>query len=47
MYPFDFKKNTSCLCIEDITSNNWQLVENYDGTVSLYDTNLSNISSTI
>jgi hypothetical protein len=47
MYPFDFKKNTSCLGIEDITSNNWQLVENYDGTVSLYDTNLSNISSTI
>ncbi len=47
MYPFDFKKNTSCLGIEDITNNNWQLVENYDGTVSLYDTNLSNISSTI
>lgn len=47
MYPFDFKKNTSCLDIEEITNNNWQLVENYDGTVSLYDANLTNISSTI
>lgn len=47
MYPFDFKKNTSCLGIEDITNNNWQLIENYDGTVSLYDANLSNISSII
>jgi cell division protein FtsB len=47
MYPFDFKKNTSCIDGEQIINNNWQLVENYDGTVSLYDANLTNISSTI
>jgi len=37
----------SCLSIDQINSSNWQIVENYDGTVSLFDVWLTNISSII
>jgi hypothetical protein len=48
MYKLQLRKHTnSCLDIEQIINNNWQIVENYDGTVSLFDDVLSNISSII
>ena len=48
MYKLQLRKRIdSCLDIEQIINNNWQIVENYDGTVSLFDNVLSNISSII
>ncbi len=48
MYKLQLRKYTnSCLDIEQIINNNWQLVENYDGTVSLFDDVLTNLSSII
>ena len=38
MYKLQLKKyNSPCLDINEISNNNWQLVENYNGTVSLFD----------
>ena len=48
MYKLQLRKRIdTCLDIEQIINNNWQIVENYDGTVSLFDNVLSNISSII
>ena len=48
MYKLQLKKHIeTCLDIEQIINNNWQIIENYDGTVSLFDDVLSNISSII
>tara|TARA_R110002126_G_scaffold43556_3_gene125026 strand:- start:10763 stop:15379 length:4617 start_codon:yes stop_codon:yes gene_type:complete len=48
MYKLQLRKPiNSCLDIEEIINNNWQLVENYDGTVSLFDDVLANLSSII
>jgi hypothetical protein len=48
MYKLELTSyNETCFDANEIISNNWQLVENYDGTVSLFDEVLSNISSII
>ena len=48
MYKLDLKKYTKgCLDFYNINYNNWQLVENYDGTISLFDDALVNITSMV